>query len=253
VKRLLIRPGAIGDLIVSLPALEYLRADYTEVWTAGAHLSLIRFADRARSIAATGLDLVELGVPLPVLEQFDEIYSWYGTTRDAFRDAVLHLPFRFFTALPNDTSMHAADFYLAQVGAPLGALPRITCPAPEPTGRIVIHPFSGSVKKNWPLEKFRELAGSIGEVDWCAGPDEQLEGAHRFDDLHELGSWLAASKLYIGNDSGITHLAAACGARVIAIFGPTDPAVWAPRGPNVQVIRHQPLDELSVESVLQCI
>ena len=60
-RRLLIRPGAIGDCIVSLPALEYLRADYTEVWAASANLPLIRFADRARSIASTGLDLLELG------------------------------------------------------------------------------------------------------------------------------------------------------------------------------------------------
>ncbi len=48
-------------------------------------------------------------------------------------------------------------------------------------------------------------------------------------------SWLARASLYIGNDSGITHLAAAVGTPVLAMFGPTDPAVWAPRGPNVRV------------------
>ena len=57
-RRLLIRPGAIGDVILSLPALEAARADYTEVWAPRPVLPLIRFADRTRAIADTGLDLV---------------------------------------------------------------------------------------------------------------------------------------------------------------------------------------------------
>jgi heptosyltransferase-3 len=47
---------------------------------------------------------------------------------------------------------------------------------------------------------------------------------------------LAQARLYIGNDSGITHLAAAAGTRVLALFGPTDPATWAPRGFGIRVI-----------------
>ena len=75
-------------------------------------------------------------------------------------------------------------------------------------------------------------------VRWCAGPeDPPLEGAVRIDDLYELACWLAGARLYAGNDSGITHLAAAAGAPVLALFGPTDPAVWAPRGANVRVYR----------------
>jgi ADP-heptose:LPS heptosyltransferase len=57
------------------------------------------------------------------------------------------------------------------------------------------------------------------------------------DDLYELARWLAQARLFVGNDSGITHLAAAVGTPVLALFGPTDPAVWAPRGPHVQVGR----------------
>ncbi|PYT14112.1 MAG: hypothetical protein DMG59_18225, partial [Acidobacteria bacterium] len=57
-RRLLIRPGAIGDCILSLPALEAARAGYTEVWAPRPVLSLIRFADRTRAIADTGLDLI---------------------------------------------------------------------------------------------------------------------------------------------------------------------------------------------------
>lgn len=64
-----------------------------------------------------------------------------------------------------------------------------------------------------------------------------LPGAVRIDDLYLLACWLARARLYIGNDSGITHLAAAVGTPVLALFGPTDPAVWAPRGPHVRVVR----------------
>jgi hypothetical protein len=74
-RRLLIRPGAIGDVILSLPALEAARAPYTEVWAPRALLPLIRLANRTRAIADTGLDL--LGVVedarVPELETFDSI------------------------------------------------------------------------------------------------------------------------------------------------------------------------------------
>ena len=52
-RRLLIRPGAIGDVIVSLPALEFLKAEYTEVWVPSPLVPLIQFADKVVSIAAS--------------------------------------------------------------------------------------------------------------------------------------------------------------------------------------------------------
>ncbi|MBI5084159.1 MAG: hypothetical protein HZB13_06125 [Acidobacteria bacterium] len=102
------------------------------------------------------------------------------------------------------------------------------------------HPsFPGSRKKNWPLERFQEVARLLPfPVRWCAGPDEHLEGAVRFDTLSALIPWLASARLFIGNDSGVSHLAAACGVPVVAIFGPTDPRVWSPRG-HVRVMRFE--------------
>lgn len=251
VRRLVIRPGAIGDFIVSLPALECLRAGYLEVWAASQNVPLARFADRARSIASTGLDLLSITDPPPRLLEdlrgFDSIVSWYGANRPEFRDTVaaLGLPFTFFPALPGEGgSIHAVDFYLAQA-ATLGAcesdgIPRIRCEVAR-GDYAVIHPFSGSPRKNWPLEKFRRLARGLERsmpVRWCAGPeDPPIEGAVTPGDLYELACWLAGARLYVGNDSGITHLAAAVGAPVLALFGPTDPAVWAPRGPQVRIAR----------------
>jgi heptosyltransferase III len=155
VRRLIIRPGAIGDLIVSLPALQYLRADYTEVWVAGVNASLIRFADRVCSIASTQLDMLELGkAPKALLDRlgsFDSIVSWYGAGRIEFRGALAHLPVQFHAALPTGCEVHATDFYLNQVGAPPGQVPQIDVPVVVNEGFVAIHPFSGSPRKNWPL------------------------------------------------------------------------------------------------------
>ena len=287
VRRLAIRPGAIGDFILSLPALERLRSGYLEVWAASPNLPLVRFADRVRSIASTGLDLLGVADPparlLEELRGFDSIVSWYGANRPEFRELMLglKLPCVFFPALPPGpaptppqgsppalpaviptaplagasppglplnplptAAVHATDFYLDQVrelSAETGSdIPRIPCQAAR-ADFAVIHPFSGSARKNWPLEKFRQVARGLERnlpVRWCAGPeDPPLEGAVRIDDLYELACWLASARLYIGNDSGITHLAAAVGTPVLALFGPTDPGVWAPRGPNVRVAR----------------
>lgn len=242
--------------------MERLRTGTTEVWVASQNVPLIRFADSIRSIASTGLDL--LGIPdrdpppgvLARLAAFDSIMSWYGANRPEFRAAVADLPFRFLDALPRQPGVHAADFYLGQVGDAGGpAVPRIPCPPAERGAFLVIHPFSGSAKKNWPIERFRELARRLDcEVRWSAGPEEPLDGAMRFDDLYELARWLRSARLYIGNDSGITHLAAAVGTPVIALFGPTDPAIWAPRGANVTVVSTaqpgEPMEAIGVERVL---
>ena len=240
-RRLLIRPGAIGDLIVSLPALEFLRDEFTEVWVPAPVVPLVRFADRVRAISSTGLDLLELGLaPVPLaaaLDGFDDIVSWYGTARPEFAAAARHWPFRFFPALPAGSRLlHATDFYLDQVGAPLGAAPRIAVPPGRRT-ILALHPYSGSEKKNWPLARFEALA-KLEPFEWCH---------EKFADLGELADWLAGARLFVGNDSGITHLAAAVGTPTLALFGPTDPAIWAPRG--ARVIRRDPIETLPLEQV----
>jgi heptosyltransferase-3 len=222
-------------VILSLPALENARADYTEVWTARAVLPLIRFADRTRAIADTGLDLVGVverarwAATETAFKSFDSIYSWYGANRPEFREAVAHLPFTFFPALP----------------PPAEGIPRIAVPEIPVQDFVVIHPFASSVSKRWPMDRFRAVSESLGTpVKWVAGPEEALEDAVRFEDLYELACWLAGARAYIGNDSGIAHLAAAVGTPVVAIFLSTDPSVWAPRSSRVTVLEHPSVDEV---------
>jgi hypothetical protein len=256
-RRLIIRPGGIGDTILSFPAMEHLRPD--EVWVRSEVVPLIRCAPQARSIASTGLDLVGIpDVELPQelirhLRGFDDIVSWYGTNRTGFRDAVvrLGLPFRFLPALPADETIYATDFFARQVGAPEPAIPRIHFKHVRRHGAAVLHPFSGTPRKNWPLDRFEQLASRLASdmpVEWAARPDWV-----RFENLDELGVWLAGARVYVGNDSGVTHLAAAAGVPTVALFGPTDSRVWAPRGEPVRVIQAPTMDAIDLEATLLAI
>jgi ADP-heptose:LPS heptosyltransferase len=241
--RLLIRTGAIGDFILSLPALESLRADRTEVWCAEQNVPLARFAHSAQSIVASGLDRLGLLPADDVVERlrgFDSVISWYGTNRPDFRELTqeLGLPFQFLPALPSGGG-HAVEFYNEQArqlgGKPESRFPKIGCPAAERTF-AVIHPFASNQAKRAPLAIFESAARRLAEtmpVHWLAGPEEELEGAVRIENLYELACWLRRARIFVGNDSGISHLAAAVGTPVQAFFRTTDPRVWAPRGPSV--------------------
>jgi hypothetical protein len=151
------------------------------------------------------------------LRKFDSIVSWYGANRAEFREAVADLPFTFLQALPGEEcAVHATDFYLEQVGelcstGQAGDLPHIHCDVAR-EDYAVIHPFSGSPRKNWAIEKFRAMADKLPmPVRWCAGEDDPpLDGAVRIDELYELACFLARARLH-RQYSGITHLAAAAG------------------------------------------
>jgi hypothetical protein len=247
VRRLLIRPGAIGDFIVSLPAMEALaRGCSTEVWCAERNVPLARFADRARSIGSAGLDRLGLMHADDVIERllgFDEIISWYGENRPEFRELVasMRLPFRFLRVLP-DGECHAVDFYAAQargLGASVAGNPRIDCPDVV-RAFAVIHPFASSRAKRAPMEVFQVAAQKLERVmpvRWLCGPEEELTGAVRIEDLYELACWLRGARIFVGNDSGISHLAAAVGTPVMTFFQASDPRVWAPRGCAVNIVR----------------
>jgi ADP-heptose:LPS heptosyltransferase len=60
---------------------------------------------------------------------------------------------------------------------------------------------------------------------------------------------LRRARAFLGNDSGISHLAGMLGLPTLALFGPTDPALWAPLGPRVRVLRSESLTDLGVNRV----
>jgi ADP-heptose:LPS heptosyltransferase len=115
-----------------------------------------------------------------------------------------------------------------------------------PRGFLAVHPGSGSPRKNWAFARFLEAAAALSNGrPWllAAGPAESglqvppgVVLAREWP-VRILGAALASAGLYLGNDAGVSHLAAAAGAPTLALFGPTDPALWSPVGASVSCLR----------------
>lgn len=122
---------------------------------------------------------------------------------------------------------------------------------------IVIHPGSGGLKKCWHPDNFLAVAKTLKskglEVLFLLGPAEldryskalvkKISSIAPF--LAELSltdvlGLLSCAKAFVGNDSGITHLAAGLGVRTFALFGPTNPSLYGPIGPEVTILRNSP-------------
>ncbi len=139
------------------------------------------------------------------------------------------------------------EVLLAPLRRLAGRLPPLAESPDGEFGRtIVVHPGSGGRAKNWPLRRFRRVAERLREIGWsvlwCLGPAEagvQLpEGGRRVvnPSLPRLTATLGNAALFLGNDSGVSHLAAAAGCPSVVLFGPSDERIWTPRGAPVRAI-----------------
>jgi heptosyltransferase III len=118
---------------------------------------------------------------------------------------------------------------------------------PEDCNYIVIHPGSGARIKNWPMENFIQLSEKLlrhfSRILWiCGEAQEDLTAAAGIVLLRKLPlpvvvSILRKSRGYIGNDSGISHLAASTGCRCLVLFGPSDDEIWKPCGARVHILK----------------
>jgi ADP-heptose:LPS heptosyltransferase len=131
---------------------------------------------------------------------------------------------------------------------------------------VLLHPGSGGKQKLWAVAGWLSVIHKLsahpnirlallqGPAD--AGIVQHLRSQLEFNSALLLENWqlgklaalMSEVDLYLGNDSGITHLAAACGTPTIALFGPTDPQVWGPQGPQVSIIRWQPEDSFDKQA-----
>lgn len=150
----------------------------------------------------------------------------------------------------------------------LGELPPLPTDARLAVSRdaVILHAGSGSKRKNWPIDRFvalgRTLAREGFKVIWTKGPadEEPPVGAHDFEILESpplvvLAATLATARAFVGNDSGVSHLAAAVGAPTLALFGPTRDAVWRPDGAFARTMRapEGKLERLEVASVMAAV
>jgi heptosyltransferase-3 len=166
---------------------------------------------------------------------------------------------------PEDRRIHLVDHIFSATGVPRPDVAPLLCPTDEglhwadravadmglrPGGYLAIHPGSGSESKNYPIELWLETACQVEkDLDnpavFILGPaDMKLKGILKNEgvrlveglNLNQLAGFLSQAAVYAGCDSGVSHLAAGLGAPTVAVFGPTDPACWAPQGPRVRVI-----------------
>ncbi len=264
---LVVHSGGIGDFILSCPAIAALSAE-APIELVGVRSRLDLAVEWGFARTAYDFDAVDFSTaftnPSPRLREFlgafDRAVVWMrddGPITRAFRACGVARVDTYPGLPPDAWPGHASEYYLSCLGL------EASCTPPHwplsSTGSfgqdydIVIHPGSGSPKKNWPLERFLELADALRaserNVAWVLGPAERDFEMHRSlgdidlvqaSSLVKLAHRLSKAKLYIGNDSGITHLAAALGCPTIAIFGPTDPAKWGPIGAHVTSLHNPP-------------
>lgn len=289
-KILVIRGGAIGDFILTLPVLAALRTQLPQ-----AHLEVLGYPHIARLAVAGGLaDEVRAIEARPLAGFFarkgeltPELQSYFAGF--AIVISYLYDPDGFFQAnvarcskaqfiagphRPDDTAgIHATEVFLKPLErlAIFDADPRprlVLNPRPSTLNQLVLHPGSGSERKNWPEAKWAELLGHLihsttaklllvgGEAEGdrlerlASGlPPERVELARNLP-LVELAARLAGCNAFVGHDSGITHLAAALGLGGLVLWGETSQAVWRPRGERMKILAAPGgLQALSLEAV----
>lgn len=265
-----IRSGAIGDSFVLFPLLAALRARYPT-----ARLTVIGrrevfglaqedgWCDGAVSPDSIGLwtlysdDVEPDARMIPVLAGSATVYDFDGAKLPAGRGEFLGVAdWRTLPPLPPAESIAPApDFYLQAAGlgtrAPwLWQPPTRAAPSTRPM--LAVAPGAGSIRKRASAEWFVAVARlarrrgvsvavvkgeadreALAEYEALGGPMDAV-----FDQLplSELRIQLSRCRFYVGNDSGISHLAAYVGIPTVIRFVASDPRVWAPRGPNVLVV-----------------
>jgi heptosyltransferase-2 len=284
---LVIRGGAIGDFILTLPALKALRDSMPDV-----HLEILGYkhiaalaenrfyAQAVRSIECAPLArffVSNAELPAEVADyfaSFDLIISYLYDRDRIFENNLRRCGVRNLLRGPAkivENAGHAARQLahpIEELGINVLDLSQKIFPSSgdqqcareflrnlgQPV--VAIHPGSGNQQKNWPIEKwiamFSKIGSSItgeapalvvisGEAD--AAETEKLEREWlvrnvRFAKNLPLPHVAAvlANSIFVGHDSGISHLAAAAGASCVLLFGPTDADVWAPKNNNVRVL-----------------
>jgi len=230
---------AIGDFVFNLPALIAMqKMEPNAQFTLVGNTSTLNLAKPF--VAVDAIHSIELQPwarlfyePIPDLE-FTDAIVWMKDPVVAENLRASGIP----TVIREDPFPafgHASDHLLRTLSLARPELPDLWNPE---TDDVLIHAGSGSPKKNWPF--FPELQLRLPVV-------RQIP--HDLN-LLELMRRISSCRAFVGNDSGITHLAAYVGCPTVALFGPTDPRTWGPVGRRARVIWKSRLEDISVDEVL---
>ena len=292
-RALVLFPGALGDFVCFLPTLKILaertsidllaRTGFSELVPGHVKVgSLERFEIRHLFVSGAGSD----EKVRRFFQTYECTYSWMGSGDLTFKQEVQAATqglVRLFQFHSRESRMHQADYYLSCLQADsVLSMPHIPLMPDadqwaeiywarnslESKPMLAIAPGSGAREKNWPVISFERIARWWrerigGSVIVILGPVEEERGGYeslcshgvaiRGITLGRLAAVIARCSLYVGNDSGISHLAAALGVPTAAVFGPSNINQWAPRGQTVLVFRHEvPCSPCAVSVMKNC-
>jgi ADP-heptose:LPS heptosyltransferase len=295
---LILRGGALGDFLVTLPAIALLRTRWpdAEIELIGNPVAAALAQSRGlvdRVHAQSSARWLPLPGPEPLppdlhawLSNFDLVLSFQPDPAGEFAARFPLRPGQRFLAGPTHPTVGPAAVHycapLQKLGLQPTALVHPLAPlAPPDAGPrpVLIHPGSGSPRKNWPSERWLELAAQLpgpvtlvlGEAELARPLPAALAAARAArakclplrgwelellwePSLEELLRRLAGARYFLGHDSGVSHLAACAGTPGLLLFGPTDPAIWKPPVANVSALRlGGGLESLTVPQVLAAV
>ena len=256
----ILRLRSLGDCVLTTPALDILKRYRPDLRLA------IFVENRFREIFEGNPDLAEIHPPeLAALRRFRPqlCLNLHGGTRSAWMTELsgaryrtgfghyrqqfvynVHIP-RAQAILHVDRTVHTAEHLASAIfflGAPVGEIPRAKLvpgggapPTPEPA-YAVIHAVAATPEKTWAAEHFLAIADHLTQSGlspvFIGAGDDDLAPFRQFrtlqSSLSEIKRLLASAALFVGNDSGPAHMAAAFGLPSVVIFGPSDPAIWGP-------------------------
>lgn len=284
---LLVFPGALGDLLLLAPAARALAAGGARMELCVARVlaplaALLGPGGTGPFLDAASMSGLFGGPVTPALAAWirgaDVVHAWLARTveADSFVARLRALgaaEVRLHAVRRDDADEHASVAYasdlrctLAAENGPALAVPLDPARPPSVEGapRLVVHPGAGASAKRWSTTGFARVADCWrargGEVVVLLGPaDDDLAAAWRATGhalatgrtLLEAAALVASASRYVGNDSGISHLAGALDRTGAVLFGPTRPEHWRPRGGRLAVVRFTSRDESScVEEIV---
>ena len=276
-KILVIRGGAIGDFILTLPALAALRRQFPQ-----AHLEVLGYphiaqlalaggwADRVQPIEARGLagffargGTLEPGL-MDYFSEFDLVISYLYDPDEIFKTNICRcLVGQFIVGAhrPDEADrIHATKVYLKPLERlaifDADPVPRLSLNSqPSTLNQLAFHPGSGSEKKNWPEAKWAGLIQQVmAATNWdllLVGGEAEGERLQRLAallpparcataqglPLVELAQRIQSCAAFVGHDSGITHLAAAVGLPCVVLWADTLEEIWRPQGERLVVLK----------------
>ncbi len=268
---LIIHQGALGDFILTFPAISRLQQYYQPIdvlcqnqqGQLAKSLGLAQncYPSEAAYFASLFSDRIDPKIKA-ILAQYENIilFTRSADLEQSINRVTANLSCRLAPKPSARRRIHVAEFVLekvfkcgliAKADVTLDDIPfPVSADHQRNPDKVLLHPGAGSIRKRWPVSSFIQVEARLKadglKPEFVLGPAEEnlahelqrsQRPVHVLNDLPQLAALLKSAGGYIGNDSGASHLAAYLGLPAIVIFGPADPKRWAPLGRAVKIVR----------------